>query len=158
MKTTPLVSPFVRQFSASFRFLEPRITAITRSMMLQAAIRPSWISRLPSSFSRSTRYFRSRISCWKRSHSARILGRLMTSGLPSQMASILTPKVSSSFVFLYRIFRILSMSASFLSSMKMLTPSPAVAFPISVISGSFFASTSSAVSDMNFPMPAPIMV
>ncbi len=74
------------------------------------------------------------------------------------MASMFTPKVSSSFVFLYKIFLILFISAFFLSSRAILMPSLEDSFVMSVTSASFFVSISSTISEINFPMLAPIMV
>ena len=51
-----------------------------------------------------------------------------------------------------------SISAPFFSSSTIRMPSLSDWFEMSTISGSFFASTNSATSCMNFMMPWPIMV
>ena len=74
------------------------------------------------------------------------------------MANILTPKVSSNLVFLYKPCNTLFASAPFLNSSTILIPSFEDWLEISVISGIFFVSTNVATSLKNFPMLAPIIV
>ena len=74
------------------------------------------------------------------------------------MASIFTPNVSSSLVFLYSIFVSFSTSAPFLSSSTILIPFLSDAFEISTISFVFLFSTSEITSDINLLILAPIIV
>ena len=71
-----------------------------RSMTLQALIRPSCTSLRSSSLASRLLYFLVAIWNWKSTLAFRMAFSPMVSGLPSQMASMLTPKVSSSLVFL----------------------------------------------------------
>ena len=96
----PAVLPSTRQAFACCLSLEPLRISIIRSITLQALIRPSWISFLSCSFLRRLVYFLVASSNWKSVQAFRIFFMPMVSGLPSAMASILTPKVSSSLVFL----------------------------------------------------------
>ncbi len=152
------ISPFIRQALASFKLLDPRRIAMIRSITSQAAIRPSCTSFLSSSFWRRTWYFFLVFTCWKSRKCFKIPRRVRVSGLPPAMASMLTPKVSSSFVFLYRRLMILSTSASLRSSRTIRIPSLFDWLEISTTSGSFLLSTSSATSIRNLLIPAPIMV
>ncbi len=82
----------------------------------------------------------------------------IVSGRPSETTSILTPKVSSSFVFRKSRFRTRSASAPFFSSMTIRMPSFDDWLDRSAISGAWRLSASAATSFMNFPMPAPTIV
>ena len=82
----------------------------------------------------------------------------ITSGLPSAIANIFTPKVSSNLVFLYKIFFNFSTSAPFLSSKTIRIPFSSEPFEMSTMSVVFFVSTKSITSEINFPIPAPIIV
>ena len=94
------VIPSVKQALASFTFLLPRRISMIRSMTSVALIRPSWISFLSRSFARSVWYLRVASSYWKFTW-WRMIGTIpIVSGFPSATANMLTPKVSSSFVFL----------------------------------------------------------
>ena len=90
----------VRQARASFKFFDPLSTAMIRSMQSQAAISPSWTSCRSRSFCSRTWYFFSVFWYWKSRKFFRMPRRLKVSGRPPAMASMFTPKVSSSFVFL----------------------------------------------------------
>ena len=99
-KLIPSVIPSDRHAFAIFKVLLPRIISIIKSITSTARIRPSWISFLSSSFSRSTLYLCSVFWYWNSMKLRRIPFKFKVSGLPSAIASILTPNVSSNFVFL----------------------------------------------------------
>ena len=80
------------------------------------------------------------------------------SGRPLTIASILTPNVSSSFVFLYKRFLRRSTSAPFRSSRTILIPSFDDSFEISKISVVTLFSISDTISDKNLDMLFPIIV
>ena len=152
------VTPSVRHALASLILRLPRRISIMRSMTLQALIKPSWISFLSSSFARSVLYLRVAISYWNCTW-WRMIGTIpIVSGLPSATASILTPKVSSSFVFLYNRFLSASTSAPFFRSKTMRIPSFDDWFVISTISEVAFVSTRFPTSFKNLPILAPIIV
>jgi len=71
-----------------------------KSMTLQALIRPSWISLFALSLASRFSYFRVVVSYWKSTLAFMISLSPIVSGLPFEIASIFTPKVSSSLVFL----------------------------------------------------------
>ena len=158
LKLIPSVFPVIRQSFAILRFLLPLSISIIRSIILQARMSPSLISLLSSSLFRSVVYFLVASSNWKSIWCVIICLSPSVSGLPSTIASMLTPNVSSSFVFLYSILMSLSTSTFFLSSKTMRIPSLEDSLDISVMSCVFLVSISSTTSDMNLPMPAPIMV
>ena len=155
LKLIPSVFPVIRQSFAILRFLLPLSISIIRSIILQARMSPSLISLLSSSLFRSVVYFLVASSNWKSIWCVIICLSPSVSGLPSTIASMLTPNVSSSFVFLYSILMSLSTSTFFLSSKTMRIPSLEDSLDISCV---FLVSISSTTSDMNLPMPAPIMV
>ncbi len=96
----PSVFPRTRQSFACWRLFDPRRISITRSITLTALMRPSWISRFFFSSARRFSYLRLVTSKEKSTLARRTALRLMVSGRPLWIASMLTPKVSSSFVFL----------------------------------------------------------
>ena len=100
LKVMSSVAPVIRQFFAVSRRLDPLMISMIRSMISTARIRPSWTSRFSVSFARRFVYFRVLISFWNFREASRICFNPRTSGLPSAMQSMLTPKVSSNFVFL----------------------------------------------------------
>ncbi len=153
----PVVFPSVRQAFAMALSLEPRRISITRSITLQALINPSWISFRSLSFSRRVVYFLAATWNWKSTLYLIICLSPITSGLPSAMASIFTPKVSSRRVFLYSILTKLSASASLRSSITIRMPSLEDWLEISTISGAFLLSARAATSIRNLAMFAPIM-
>ena len=119
---------------------------------------PSSISLFFSSFSRSFPNLLCKRSSWKERYSSNIRFNERVSGLPLAMASIFTGKLSSSLVFLYKMFLIRSISALFFSSRTIRMPCSPDWFEISVISVIFFSSQSCATSCINLLMPAPIIV
>ncbi len=152
------VSPFIRQFFASFIFLLPRKISIIRSITSQARISPSCTSFFSCSFASSVLYFLVASSYWN-STWWRIIGTMpIVSGLPFATESMLTPNVSSSFVFLYKRLHKFSISAPRRSSSTMRMPSLDDWLEISTMSFVFFVSASVPTSFKNFPMPAPIIV
>ena len=126
--------------------------------MSHALIRPSLISLLSSSFFRSVWYFLVLSSYWKSIWCLIIFLNPKVSGLPSTIASMLTPNVSSSLVFLYKRLIRLSTSAFFLSSNTIRIPSLEDSLEISTTSVVFFVSIRSTTSDINLPILAPIIV
>ena len=154
----PSVLPFTRQSFAIFKFLLPRRISIIKSIISQALINPSLISLLSSSLFKRVVYLRVAISYWKSIWCLIICFKPSVSGLPSTIASILTPNASSSFVFLYNTFFKYSTSAFFFNSSTMRIPSLEEALEISTTSVIFFVSIKSTTSEINFPIFAPIMV
>ena len=126
--------------------------------MFVALIRPSLISFCSNALLRSVVYLRCASSYWKSTLYFIILLSPITSGLPSAIANIFTPKVSSNLVFLYKIFFNFSTSAPFLSSKTIRMPFSSEPFEMSTMSVVFFVSTKSITSEINFPIPAPIIV
>ena len=84
--------------------------------------------------------------------------RSSVSGRPSTIASIFTPNVSSSFVFLYKRFFKRSTSAPFRSSNTIRIPSLEDSLEISRISVVTLFSMSAMVSDKNLEILFPIIV
>ena len=154
----PSVSPEIRQFFACLRLVLPLRISIIRSMILHAFIRPSLISLLSYSFLRRVVYFLVLISYWNSTLYLIMSLSPRTSGLPSAIVSILTPKVSSNLVFLYKRCSSFLTSAFFFSSSTILMPSLEDSLEISVISCVFFVSIRSTTSDINLPIPVPIIV
>ena len=138
----PSVSPFMRHAFAIFWSRLPLNISIIRSITLQAFMSPCCISSFSCSFARSVSYFLFAISYWKLTWCLIIGTRPSVSGLPFATASIFTPKVSSSFVFLYKRFLSASTSAPFLSSKTILIPSFDDWLVMSTISVVAFDSTS----------------
>ena len=91
----PSTLPLTRQSFAILRLALPRNISIIRSIISQALIRPSLISLLAFSFSRSVVYFLVASSYWKLMWCFIISLIPKVSGLPSTIASIFTPNVSS---------------------------------------------------------------
>ena len=83
--------------------------------------------------------------------------RSSVSGRPSTIASIFTPNVSSSFVFLYKRFFKRSTSAPFRSSNTIRIPSLEDSLEISKISVVTLFSMSATVSDKNLEILFPII-
>ena len=152
LKRIPSVFPSTRQAFAIARSLEPRRISMIKSMTLQAFIRPSCISLLLFSLARRFSYFLVVVSYWKSTLAFMISFSPRVSGLPSTMASIFTPNVSSSLVFLYSMLIKLSTSASLRSSMTIRMPSLEDWLEISLISCVFFVSARDATSERNFPI------
>ena len=96
----PSTLPSTRQAFAMARSLDPRKISMTRSITLQALIRPSWISLRSCSLANRLVYFLVATSNWKSTLALMICFKPIVSGLPFAIASILTPKVSSRRVFL----------------------------------------------------------
>ena len=130
----PSVFPSTRQASAIALSLLPRRISMIRSMQSQAFISPSWTSFFSLSLFRSVVYLRLASSYWNSTWCLMIGTIPRVSGRPSQTQSILTPNVSSSFVFLYSRFIKFSKSAPFLRSMTILMPSFEDWFEISEMS------------------------
>ena len=154
----PSVSPVIRHFFACLIFLLPRRISMIKSMTSQALIRPSWISHLSCSFFSRVVYLRVASSYWNCT-----LWRItdtspIVSGFPLATASIFTPKVSSSRVFLYKRLHRFCASAPFFSSMTIRMPALEDWLEISTISDVFFVSTRLYTSFRNLPIFAPIMV
>ena len=155
------ILPVIKHSFASAFVLLPLIVSITASRTSIALIKPSCTSAFSFSFVSIVVYFlwftsnRKLMWCSSADFKERVSGR------PSAIASILTPKVSSSFVLLSRIILILSASSSdtlFFKSRTILIPSFEDWLEISTISGICFESTSIATSFKRFAMPAPIIV
>ena len=152
------VLPFTRHSFAILRFLLPLNISIIRSIISHALISPSLISLLSSSFLRSVLYFLVLSSYWKLIWCSIIFLIPRVSGFPSTIASIFTPNVSSSLVFLYKRLIRLSTSAFFFNSRTILIPSFDDSLEMSTTSLAFLASIRSTTSEINLPILAPTIV
>ena len=153
--------PVIKHSFASAFVLLPLIVSITASKTSIALIKPSCTSAFSFSFVSIVVYFRWFTSNKKLMWYSNADFKERVSGRPSAIASMLTPKVSSSFVLLSRIVLIFSASSSdtfFFKSRTILMPSFDDWLEISTISGICFESTNNATSFKKFAIPAPIIV
>ena len=129
-----------------------RISAITSSMLSRAILRPSKIWALFLASCRSYIVLRMMtVFLWcknsfKSSKSVKIFGSLLF------IASIITPKVISSCVLLYRLFSTISLIASRFSSITMRIPSLSLSSRTSAMPSMLFSLASSAMVSISFAL------